>query len=179
MIKRFSIGCLEAGKQILDHHSDALLYAIATSCRAKAAIVSMDEREAGMRALLNLGHSFSHALEKLAEYDSDIILHGEAVAIGIIMAFKLSEILKRAPSGTAKIIEQHFAALGMKTSPFELKLKTALDSDILLQAMLGDKKNSQGIITLIVPNDIGECVIDSSFTAAKLAPKLKKLLAQY
>ena len=80
--------------------------------RAKAAIVAADETETGRRALLNLGHTFGHALEAATGYGARLI-HGEAVAIGMAMAFRLSERLGRCPPGTAARVEAHLRGLGL------------------------------------------------------------------
>ena len=166
----------ESGKKLLARDADALLYAIETSCRAKADIVSQDEREAGIRAWLNLGHSFGHALEKLAFYDGEVLLHGEAVAIGIGMAFDYAEIIGKCPSGTAKIVKAHFHELGMVMNPHQLTLKTPLNADNLLQAMRYDKKNYDESFTLILPHKIGKVEVVTGIDDAILHQNLSAIL---
>src|SRR5262249_61223834 len=90
--------------------------AIAESCRAKAAIDGADEREAGARALLNLGHTFGHALEAECGY-SDDLLHGEAVAIGMVMAYDLSARLGLCPLEDAARGQRHLASIGLPAPP--------------------------------------------------------------
>ncbi len=166
----------ESGKQLLARDADALLYAIETSCRAKANIVSQDEREAGIRAWLNLGHSFGHALEKLAGYDGEVLLHGEAVAIGIGMAFDYAEHIGKCPSGTAKIVKAHFHDLGMVMNPHQLALKTPLNADNLLEAMRYDKKNYDESFTLILPHKIGKVEVVTGIDEATLHQNLSAIL---
>ena len=89
-------------------------HAIATSCRAKAAIVARDERETGDRMLLNLGHTFGHALEADAGY-SDRLLHGEAIAIGMALAFEFSARRGLLPKAEAERAIRHLAAVGLPT----------------------------------------------------------------
>src|SRR6201990_150103 len=90
-------------------------HAIATSCRAKAAIVARDERETGDRALLNLGHTFGHALEAATGF-SDRLIHGEAVAIGMVLAFDLSVKLGLCPGQDAERFRRHLKAVGLPSS---------------------------------------------------------------
>ncbi|MGI9464877.1 MAG: 3-dehydroquinate synthase, partial [Aestuariivirgaceae bacterium] len=97
----------------------ARMKAIETSCQAKAEIVSQDEREAGVRALLNLGHTFGHALEAATGY-SDRLLHGEGVSIGMAMAFRFSEQLKLCPVGTADRIRTHLESVELPASPGQI-----------------------------------------------------------
>ena len=92
-----------------------LTYAIETSVKAKAAIVARDEHETGDRALLNLGHTFGHALEAWTGY-SNRLLHGEGVAIGMCLAFRLSEDLGLCPKGTAERVTRHLKAVGLASS---------------------------------------------------------------
>lgn len=125
-------------------------------CSAKASIVAEDEKETGARALLNLGHTFGHALEKLTGY-SDTLLHGESVAIGTIFAIKLSIKLKLTNETTLKKVEEHFFKAGLKTSPLQISKKW--DENKLLQAMSQDKKVSDGKLTFILMKDIGESFI--------------------
>jgi 3-dehydroquinate synthase len=129
---------------------------IRTSCEAKAAVVAEDEKEAGKRALLNLGHTFGHALELEMGYSSDL-LHGEAVAIGMVLAFKLSVRLGLCKKDDAEKLERHLAALGMRTSISQLG--KAMDAKRLMQHMAGDKKVKQGKIVFILAKAIGQAFI--------------------
>ena len=95
---------------MLDGDPAAQQHAVVESCRAKAAMVAADEREAGARALLNLGHTFAHALEAACGY-GDELLHGEAVALGLVLAFDLSVRLGLCPAADADRARAHPAAL--------------------------------------------------------------------
>lgn len=131
----------------------ARAHAIAESCRAKAEIVGADERESGARALLNLGHTFAHALESLAGF-GDAVRHGEAVGIGMVLAFALSERLGLCPPGRAERVRAHLAAVGLPTSPADIPVAYAPDA--LYAAMLGDKKVEGGRIGFVLARDIGQ-----------------------
>lgn len=131
----------------------ARAHAIAESCRAKAEIVGADERESGARALLNLGHTFAHALESLAGF-GDAVRHGEAVGIGMVLAFALSERLGLCPPGRAERVRAHLAAVGLPTSPADIPVTYAPDA--LYAAMLGDKKVEGGRIGFVLARDIGQ-----------------------
>ena len=144
----------KSGKDVLACDPQALRRAIWASCRAKAAIVADDEREAGRRALLNLGHSFGHALEQAAGYD-DRLLHGEAVAIGMNLAFGFSHHLDLCPQEDVQRVRAHLASVGLPTTLGELDFLP--DSDRLVQTMLRDKKTKDGKMTLILARAIGNC----------------------
>jgi 3-dehydroquinate synthase len=147
------------GRAVLACDPEALKHAVATSCRAKAAIVAADETETGQRALLNLGHTFGHALEAATGY-GDHLIHGEAVAIGIAMAFRLSERLARCPPGTAARVTAHLAALGL---PADLAAIRPLlpDAAGLLAIMRQDKKARAGELAFILVRGIGEAYIET------------------
>jgi len=128
--------------------------AILRSCQRKAAIVARDEREStGMRALLNLGHTFGHALEAECGY-TDELLHGEAVAIGMVLAADLAVELGYCPPEDAARIRHHLAAVGLPTG-FEHLPGRVLAPDRLLAHMSKDKKVQDGRITFILPRGIG------------------------
>lgn len=141
----------------------ARAYAIAESCRAKAEIVGADERESGPRALLNLGHTFAHALESLAGF-GDAVRHGEAVGIGMVLAFALSERLGLCPPGRAERVRAHLAAVGLPTSPLAIPVDYAPDA--LYAAMQGDKKVEGGRIGFVLAREIGQ-----AFTGADAPPE--------
>jgi 3-dehydroquinate synthetase len=149
-------------------------HAVAVSCRAKAAIVARDERETGDRQLLNLGHTFGHAFEAAAEF-SDRLLHGEAVALGIALAFALSARLELLPATEAARVAAHLAAVGLPTSPAEIP-GGAPDLDRLMGLMAQDKKVKRGRLTLILARGVGRSFIaadvDTSEVRAFLAEKL-------
>jgi 3-dehydroquinate synthase len=131
--------------------------AVATSCRAKAAIVGRDEREAGERALLNLGHTFGHALEAAAGY-SERLLHGEAVAIGIVLAFRLSNRLGLCRNEDVERVAAHFSAVGLPTKPSDVGGEPPA-TDALLALMAQDKKVRAGALVFILARGIGKAEI--------------------
>ena len=144
----------KSGGDILAGDPQALRRAVWASCRAKAAIVAADERESGQRALLNLGHSFGHALEHAAGYD-ERLLHGEAVAIGMNLAFGFSCRLGLCPREDVERVRAHLRSMGL---PTELGgLDFVPDSDSLLGIMLRDKKTKGGQLSLILARGIGNC----------------------
>jgi 3-dehydroquinate synthase len=143
---------LEAQADALNARDDAALAAaIAASCRHKAGVVARDEHEQGERALLNFGHTFGHALEAEAGYGT--LLHGEAVAIGMVLAARLSADLGRAPRADAERLAALLAALGLPVA-----LPPA-DTTRLLERMRLDKKNLSGRLRLILWRGIGEADI--------------------
>ena len=144
----------KSGVDILAGDPQALRRAVWESCRAKAAIVADDERESGQRALLNLGHSFGHALEHVAGYD-ERLLHGEAVAIGMNLAFGFSCRLGLCPQEDVERVCAHLRNVGL---PTELKgLDFIPDGAGLLEIMLRDKKTKGGRLSLILARGIGNC----------------------
>lgn len=143
-----------ACRDILAGDPQTLRRAIWASCSAKATIVADDEREAGQRALLNLGHSFGHALEHAAGYD-DKLLHGEAVAIGMVLAYGFSCSLGLCPEEDVNLVREHLRKAGLPVSLNDLDFLP--DSDTLLASMRRDKKNKGGELTLILARGIGNC----------------------
>lgn len=130
-----------------------LTRAIAHACRMKAAFVARDEREAGERALLNLGHTFGHALEAATGY-SDRLLHGEAVAIGMVLAFRLSARLKLCQADDAVRVARHLENAGLPTSLDDIPGGRP-DADRLYTLMGDDKKARDGRIAFILAKGIG------------------------
>ena len=147
----------EHGAQVLAFDEAALTQAIATSCRAKAAIVNEDAREKGRRALLNLGHTFGHAWEAALGYDGTL-LHGEGVAIGMVQAFRFSERLGLCPPGRAQRVAAHLEAVGLPTS-LKRYLNRLPGAEDLLALMRQDKKAQAGRLVFILARDIGEAFI--------------------
>jgi len=136
---------------------EPLAYAVETSVKAKAAIVARDEHETGDRALLNLGHTFGHALEAWTGYSSRL-LHGEGVAIGMALALRFSEQLGLCPVGTAARGAAHLEAVGLPTRIGDVQGGKA-DADDLVRLMAQDKKVRQGKATFILVRGIGEAFI--------------------
>ncbi|RKQ69564.1 3-dehydroquinate synthase [Litorimonas taeanensis] len=142
----------EGGEKLLALDNAALLKAIKQSCTTKARIVAADEHEKGQRALLNLGHSFAHALELDAGYDGDL-LHGEAVSVGMEMAFQYSVQKGLCDNDAAIRVGRHLEKLSMPSIASE---QTRLvDPKRLTHYMGQDKKNESGLITLILVKSIG------------------------
>lgn len=132
--------------------------AVAQSCRAKAAVVVRDEREEGDRALLNLGHTFGHALERITRYDSTRLVHGEGVAIGLCLAFRFSSALGLCPPSDAQRVEAHLAAAGLPTRLNHVPGGCGTVEE-LLDAMAQDKKVKGGALTFILARGIGQSFI--------------------
>jgi 3-dehydroquinate synthase len=132
--------------------------AVARSCRAKAAVVLRDEREEGERALLNLGHTFGHALERITGYDPARLVHGEGVAIGIAQAFRFSARLGLCPPTDAQRVERHFRTVGLPTRLHHVPGGPG-SVDALLDAMAQDKKVKAGALTFVLARGIGQSFI--------------------
>jgi 3-dehydroquinate synthase len=143
--------------------------AIATSCRMKSAIVGRDERETGERALLNLGHTFGHALEAAAGF-SDRLLHGEAIAIGLVLAFRLSAELKLCDAKDAERVAAHLAAVGLPTRIADVPGGPP-STDELLALMAQDKKVQRGALVFVLARGIGR-----AFVARDVAPERVRAL---
>ncbi|HEY7901449.1 MAG TPA: 3-dehydroquinate synthase [Caulobacteraceae bacterium] len=141
---------------VLARSGGALGEAVARSVAMKADIVAADEREGGARALLNLGHTFAHALEAELGYD-DALSHGEAVAIGCAMAFRFSARLGISSKADAKRVAAVIAACGLPTTLADLKRR--FSADALLARMLQDKKASAGRMTFILAHGIGRAFV--------------------
>jgi 3-dehydroquinate synthase len=136
-------------------------HAIATSCRAKAAIVARDERETGDRALLNLGHTFGHALEAATGF-SDRLFHGEGVALGMALAAEFSVSLGMLPQSDAARFKRHLAEVGLPTHLQDIAgfaQEGLADADALMGLMAQDKKVRRGKLTFILLEAVGRAVI--------------------
>jgi 3-dehydroquinate synthase len=158
----------------------ALLHAIATSCRMKAAIVERDERESGERALLNLGHTFGHAVEAWAGY-SGRVLHGEAVALGMSLAARFSERRGLCAEGTASCIAAHLSSAGLPDSFGALRALTGGELPSpgeLLGFMVQDKKVTDGKLNLILLRRIGAAFVAQDVPSAEIEAFLADQLAQ-
>ena len=148
--------------------------AIAAACRAKAAIVARDERETGERALLNLGHTFGHALEAAGGF-SDRLLHGEAIAVGMALAFDFSARRGLLPAAEAKRAIGHLAAVGLPARIKDIPGPQP-SVDQLMELIAQDKKVKRGMLTFILVRGIGaafiEAGVDQHEVRAFLAEKL-------
>jgi 3-dehydroquinate synthase len=145
------------GAQLLDGDRSARRQAVVTSCKAKAAIVAADERESGERALLNLGHTFAHALEAESAY-ADSLLHGEAVAVGMVLAFDFSVQLGLCSPEDADRVRHHLTAVGLPTRISALERRT-WSADAIVRRMEQDKKVQNGKLTLVLARGIGKSFI--------------------
>jgi 3-dehydroquinate synthase len=151
--------------------------AIAISCRNKAAIVARDERETGERALLNLGHTFGHALETATGF-SDRLRHGEAIAIGMVLAFQLSTRLGFCSEAEGTRVAAHFAAAGLPTRLADIPggLPPAAD---LLGLMAQDKKVRRGALTFILVRGIGKAFVQTGVEAAPVRALIDEALREH
>jgi 3-dehydroquinate synthase len=145
------------GAKALAGEAAAITHAVAHSCAMKAAIVARDERETGDRALLNLGHTFGHGLEAATLY-SDRLLHGEGVALGCVLAFKLSAKLGFSTGEDVARIERHFAQAGLWTTIAQIPGPKP-EPDEILEHMRHDKKAQSGRMTFILARGIGQAFI--------------------
>jgi len=147
--------CETNAEALLAGDIDTRRYAVVAACRAKARIVAADEREAGARALLNMGHTFGHALEAAAGYSGGL-LHGEAVAIGMVMAFELSATLGLCPPEDAARMRRHLSAHGLPTGLSAQAFGGRRpDPDRLIEHMAADKKVANGRVRFVLTRGIG------------------------
>jgi 3-dehydroquinate synthase len=151
----------------------AQMNVIAHACSMKANIVERDEKERAERALLNLGHTFGHALEAELQYDGRL-LHGEAVAIGMVLAFDFSVALGICSQDDAVRVRKHFELMGLPTSIQAIGLKTT--SEKLIAHMMQDKKIIEGKLTLILTTGIGKAFITRDIIASELTKFLEPFL---
>ena len=143
----------------------ALHHAVVRSVEIKSAIVGEDEKEAGRRALLNLGHTFGHAIEAELGFDENALAHGEAVALGCAMAFRYSVQQGVCGDGHAARVEAVLADAGL---PTRLAQAGAFTAKSLLDRMAGDKKAEGGALTLILARAIGQTFVDKAVDAGML-----------
>jgi 3-dehydroquinate synthase len=169
---------LEANHAELFKGGVAREHAIATSCRAKAAIVARDERETGDRALLNLGHTFGHALEAATGF-SDRLFHGEGVAIGMVLAAQFSALLGMISPAEAARLERHLVDVGLPTRLQDIAgfaQEGLADADALMSLMAQDKKVRRGKLTFILLEAIGRAVIARDVDPTRVRDFLKDRL---
>jgi len=171
---------LEANHAEIVRGGNAREHAIATSCRAKAGVVARDERETGERALLNLGHTFGHALEAATGF-SDRLFHGEGVAIGIVLAAEFSAERGMMPAQDAARLSHHLAEAGLPTRMQDIagfQQEGLASADALMALMAQDKKVKRGRLTFILMEAIGRAVIASDVEPAPVRDFLHKKLAE-
>ncbi len=166
--------CEANWQKLQNGDSRALVHAIETSCRAKAAIVAEDELEKGKRALLNLGHTFGHVLEAATGY-SGRLYHGEGVAIGMVLAFEFSVASGLCTGQDLGRVRAHLEASGLPTSMKDIDGKLP-DAGKLMQLMEQDKKISGGKLVLILANAIGGAFIASDIDREEVKSFLARML---
>jgi 3-dehydroquinate synthase len=165
-----------AGAKLIAGDAEMRTKAVLASCANKARVVEGDERETeGARALLNLGHTFGHALEAETGF-GDALLHGEAVAIGCVMAFALSAKLGLCPAAEAERVRRHYAAVGLPTDPTRIQ-GVRWNSDMLLKHMSRDKKVENGAITFILAHGIGRAFVARNVAPADVRPVIERAIA--
>ena len=167
--------CEAHGAAVVAGEAEAARHAVVASCQAKAAIVARDERETGDRALLNLGHTFGHALEVESGFAGGL-LHGEAVAIGTIMAFDLSVRLGLCPGQDATRVRRHFAAVGLPTDIRGIRAGH-WTAERLITHMARDKKAKDGRITFILVRGIGQAFVARETAIGEVAALLADAIA--
>jgi len=148
----------------------ALTRAVVRSVEIKSGIVGEDEKEAGRRALLNLGHTFGHAIEAELGFDEAALTHGEAVALGCALAFRFSAAKGLCAGADAGRVSAVFAAAGL---PTRLEQAGVFSADGLLARMAGDKKAEGGRLTLILARAIGDAFVDKAVDSAAVLDFLK------
>ena len=151
---------------LLDLDADALRFAVVRACERKAALVMADEHESGARALLNLGHTFGHAIEAGTGYGA--WLHGEAVAAGIVLAARMSQRMGWLAGRDCGRIERLFASAGLPT-----RVPSALSPQRMLDLMSADKKIRRGRLRLVLLRGIGKAVITGEFDPGLLHETLE------
>lgn len=163
--------CVAHGGQLMGGDHEALVHAVSYCCTAKAAIVAEDEREAGSRALLNLGHTFGHALETVLGFGASLV-HGEAVAIGTIMAFQFSARLGLCTMQDYEAVLAHFTAVDLPVAPppFDYSIER------LIELMAQDKKATGGKITLVLPHGIGRAALHHDVDRREIYALWKEVL---
>ncbi|MDM9621489.1 3-dehydroquinate synthase [Rhizobium sp. AC44/96] len=164
---------LEANWQAVFAGGSARIEAIATSCQAKADVVVADERETGQRALLNLGHTFGHALEAATAYDSARLVHGEGVSIGMVLAHEFSARMNLASPDDARRVERHLKEVGLPTRMSEIP-GALPPAEVLMDAIAQDKKVKGGQLTFILTRGIGQSFVANDVPASEVLSFLKE-----
>lgn len=168
---------LEKNWQKVFNFEDALAEAIAVSCQCKADVVAADEKEHGQRALLNLGHTFGHALEGATEYNSDRLVHGEGVAIGMVLAHQFSNRLNLCDMDSVKRVEKHLTDCGLPTSPKQIEGDLP-PAEKLLEFIAQDKKVTRGKLNFILTKGIGKSYIANDVPSSEVLGFLDGILRQ-
>ncbi len=164
---------LEKNWQSVFSGGAARIEAIAASCQAKSDVVVADEHENGQRALLNLGHTFGHALEAATAYDSSRLVHGEGVAIGMVLAHEFSARMNLASPDDAKRVEHHLKEVGLPTRMSQIP-GTLPPAEVLMDAIAQDKKVKSGKLTFILTRGIGQSFVADDVPASEVLSFLKE-----
>ncbi|MBB3966208.1 3-dehydroquinate synthase [Rhizobium metallidurans] len=164
---------LEANWQSVFSGGAARIEAIAASCQAKSDVVVADEHENSQRALLNLGHTFGHALEAATAYDSSRLVHGEGVAIGMVLAHEFSARMNLASPDDAKRVERHLREVGLPTRMSEIP-GILPPAEVLMDAIAQDKKVKGGQLTFILTRGIGQSFVANDVPASEVLSFLKE-----
>jgi len=164
---------LEANWQAVFAGGSARIEAIATSCQAKADVVVADERENGQRALLNLGHTFGHALESATAYDSRRLVHGEGVSIGMVLAHEFSARMNLASPDDARRVEKHLKEVGLPTRMSDIPGELP-PAETLMDAIAQDKKVKSGKLTFILTRGIGQSFVADDVPASEVISFLRE-----
>ena len=166
---------LEINHVDLFSHGQALKEAIAISCQTKAEVVSADEKEQGQRALLNLGHTFGHALEGYTQYDSSRLVHGEGVAIGMMLAHRFSNRMNQCAQDDVTRLESHLKAVGLPTRIQDIPGEMP-STETLMSFIAQDKKVKRGTLTFILTKGIGKSYIADDVPPAEVTNFLNEQL---
>ncbi|PDT13591.1 3-dehydroquinate synthase [Rhizobium sp. J15] len=164
---------LEANWKAVFSGGSARIEAIATSCRAKSDVVVADERENGQRALLNLGHTFGHALEAATAYDSRRLVHGEGVSIGMVLAHEFSARMNLASPDDARRVERHLKEVGLPTRMSDIPGELP-PAETLMEAIAQDKKVKSGKLTFILTRGIGQSFVADDVPASEVVSFLRE-----
>ncbi|MBB4575033.1 3-dehydroquinate synthase [Rhizobium lentis] len=164
---------LEANWKAVFAGGAARIAAIAASCQAKADVVVADERETGQRALLNLGHTFGHALEAATTYDSRRLVHGEGVSIGMVLAHEFSARMNLASPDDARRVERHLQAVGLPTRMSDIPGELP-PAEVLMDAIAQDKKVKRGKLTFILTRGIGQSFVADDVPASEVISFLRE-----
>ena len=175
--KAFYVWLEDNAARVLARDTAATVRAVTRSVQMKADIVARDETETGERQLLNLGHTFGHALEAFTGY-SQRLLHGEGVAIGMCLALRLSEEIGACPPQTAARVSAHIKAMGLPTNVREIPGSELPSAEVLVDLMGQDKKVRDGQLTLILARDIGHAFITRDVVRGGLQAFLERQFAE-
>ena len=160
-------------KKIANKNVVTMIDVIAKCCVKKAKIVKLDEKEKHHRMLLNLGHTFAHAIEKQLNYS---IMHGEAVSVGLLMAIRLSVLLEKTTKDKLEIVKNHLKKLNLPTTLKDLNPKIKWKTSSLIKNMLSDNKREDENIRFILLNDIGKSFVAKKVNMDKVSITIQEFI---